>query len=65
MVILQDMHDVPNISTAFSVAIAVIKKMVELVNLLSSYIHKSTKGVIEAVISSGSLLIQCMSSISI
>ena len=45
---MQDMHDVPNISTAFSVAIAVIK-MVELVNLLSSYIHKLTKGVIEAV----------------
>ena len=58
------MHDVPNISTAFSAAIAVIK-MVELVNLLSSYIHKSTKGVIEAVMSSGCLLIQCMSLISI
>ena len=58
------MHDVPNISTAFSFAIAVIK-MVELVNLLSSYIHKSTEGVIEAVMSSGSLLVQCMSLISI
>ena len=58
------MHDVPNISIAFSVAIA-LKKMVELVNLLFSYIHKSTKGVIEAVMSSGSLLIQCMSLISI
>ena len=64
MVILQDMHDVPNISTAFSVAIAVIK-MVDLVNLLSFYFHKSTKGVIEAVMSSGSLLIQCTVLISI
>ena len=48
----------------FSDAIAVIK-MVELVNLLSSYIHKSTKGFTETVMSSGSLLIQCMSLISI
>ena len=63
-VILQDMHDVANISTAFSVAIAVIKNGL-LVNFLSSYIHKSTKGVIEAVMSSGNLLIQCMSLISI
>ena len=39
MVILQDMLDVPTISKACFCCIAV-KKMVEMVNLLSSYIHK-------------------------